>query len=85
VTSPLRLPDVVALAAAMPDGAVDAAGRDAIGAALAGRAASAGKPLPPEWPFVVEQWLSGLGRGVARRGQSVVLDRRFVEGLLVEG
>jgi Family of unknown function (DUF6178) len=80
----LRLPDVVALAEALPEGQVPETAREKVARAFGERAAAQKIPLPPEWAAVVDGWMGDLGRGVARRGNSVVLDRRFVEGLLVE-
>jgi hypothetical protein len=81
---PLRLAHVVALAEHLPGGVAAPASREKIARAF-GQAAAAKKiPLPPEWAAVVDGWIADLGRGVVQRGNQVVLDRRFVEGLLVD-
>lgn len=81
---PVRLPDIVALAEALPGGQAAPVAREKVARAFGQRAAAQKIPLPPEWAAVVDGWIADLGRGVAQRGSSVVLDRRFVEGLLVE-
>jgi hypothetical protein len=80
--TPLRLPDVLALAGALPGGQASEAIRKQVHDALT--AVAGARTLPPHWAAVVDEWLARLGRGVAQRGDQVVLDRRFVEGLLLE-
>jgi hypothetical protein len=82
--APLRLAHVVALAEQLPGGQASSVAREKIARAFGQLAAEKKIPLPPEWAAVVDGWIADLGRGVAHRGDQVVLDRRFVEGLLVE-
>lgn len=81
---PLRLPDVVGLAKVLPGGTPSPEALQRVHDAIAARAQASGHALPPHWQAVVDEWLARLGRGVAQRGDQVVLDRAFVEGLLLE-
>jgi hypothetical protein len=80
----LRLPDVVALASVMPEGQVPVDAAMRVLAALTELATALQLELPPQSDQVVAGWLQHLARGIEQRGDKVVLDRRFVEGLLVE-
>jgi hypothetical protein len=81
--APLSLTDLPRLAAALPGGQTDAAAQEKAARAFGELAASKQLALPPEWAVAVDGWLAGLARGVEKRGDQVVLDRRFVEGLIV--
>jgi hypothetical protein len=82
--TPLSLADVVALAQALPGGQIGPNERATVARAFGARAAERKIVLPSECGTVLDGWVAELARGVAKRGSTVVLDRQFVEGLLLE-
>jgi hypothetical protein len=81
---PLGLADVTALGQALAGGALPDDARERVARAFGERAAQRKIVLPPECGAVLDGWMAELAFGVQKRGSGVVLDRKFVEGLLLE-
>jgi hypothetical protein len=82
--APLRLADVTELGQRLAGGRVTGEQRRGVARAFGERAAAKKVLLPPECGAVLDGWMADLGEGVDKRGPQVVLDRRFVEGLLID-